>query len=118
LAEYTQKDLFGGVDAYGSHLSPPTASQRKQEAIERAEANAPDGWIDSAINAIRHAALSKRFITSDDVWPLVAAPPEPRAMGAAFQESARRNIIRKTDRVISSRRPECHGRPIAVWEVC
>ena len=25
--------------------------------------------------------------------------------------------IRKSDRVIASRRPECHGRPIAVWEV-
>ena len=113
-----QNDLFGGVDAYGMQMpSAQTAQESKQEAIERVAANAPDGWLDSAINAIRHAVLTRQFITSDDIWPLITAPPEPRALGAAFQEASRRGIIRKTDRVIASARAACHGRPIAVWEV-
>ena len=112
-----QNDLFGGVDAYGAQLPPPTAKELTDEAIHRVAANAPEGWIDSAVNAIRHLALTRTNINSDDIWPLVVAPPEPRAMGAAFQEAARRGIIRKTDRVVASRRPECHGRPIAIWEV-
>ena len=113
-----QNDLFGGVDAYGMQLPPPTGAELRDKAIQQVAANAPPNWIEDTINAIRHVSLTHRLISSDDVWPLVIHPPEPRAMGAAFQEAARRNIIRKTDRVISSRRPECHGRPIAVWEVC
>lgn len=112
-----QNDLFGGVDAYGMQLPPESMQELKRQAIERVAANAPDGWIDQAVNAIRHVTLTRRFITSDDIWPLVTAPPEPRALGAAFQEASRRGIIRKTDRVIASARPACHGRPIAVWEV-
>ena len=108
--------LFGGLDAYG-HQSQPTGETLRDEAIARVAANAPEGWIDSAVNAIRHLALTRTNINSDDIWPLVVAPPEPRAMGAAFQEAARRGIIRKTDRVVASSRPECHRRPVAVWEV-
>jgi hypothetical protein len=113
-----QLDLFGGggVDAYG-HALPVTAKARRDEAVARAGANAPEGWIEDAINAIRHVTLTKKTLTTDDVWPLVVTPPEPRAMGAAFQEAARRGVIRKTDRVQNSIRPECHSRPVAVWEV-
>lgn len=110
-----QADLFGGgVDAYG-HALP---AQRKAEAIARVAENAPDGWIEDAVNAIRYVSLTRQTLTSDDVWPLVVTPPEPRAMGAAFTEAARRGVIRKTDRVQNSKRPECHSRPVAVWEVC
>jgi hypothetical protein len=112
-----QKDLFGGVDAYGQQLPPPTGEQLKREAIDRVALNAPAGWIEDAVNAIRHVSLTRKFLTSDDIWPLVTAPPEPRAIGAAFQEAARRGVIRKTDRVIASARAACHGRPVAVWEV-
>lgn len=114
-----QLDLFGGgVNAYGHCETTTNRNQSaKQEAIARVASAAPEGWLEDAINAIRHVALSKTFLTSDDVWPLVNVPPEPRAMGAAFQEAARRRIIRKTDRVVSSRRQECHNRPVAVWEV-
>ena len=112
-----QADLFGGgVDAYG-HVTPATGSQRRDEAITRVAAHAPAGWIEDAINAIRHVSLSRQTLTSDDVWPLVVTPPEPRAMGVAFTEAARRKIIRKTDRVVNSTRPECHSRPVAIWEV-
>jgi hypothetical protein len=111
-----QRDLFGGPDAYGQITGTP--EQERDKAIARVAAAAPEGWVDDAIRAIRHVALNHRLISSDDVWPLVVTPPEPRAMGAAFQEAARRGVIRKTDRVIASRRPECHGRPIAVWVVC
>jgi hypothetical protein len=106
-----QQDLFT-TDAYGAQMPPPTGQQLRDKAIAQVAANAPANWIEDAITAIRHVCLS-----SDDIWPLVIQPPEPRAMGAAFQEAARRGVIRKTDRVVASRRPECHGRPIAVWEV-
>lgn len=110
-----QQDLFGGggVDAYG-HALP---AQLKSEAIARVAENAPDGWIEDAVNAIRHVSLNQQTLTSDDIWPLVVTPPEPRAMGAAFTEAARRGVIRKTGQMVNSRRPECHSRPVAVWEV-
>ena len=113
-----QNDLFGGVDAYGMQLPPPTDKQLRDKALAKVAENAPDGWVDDAINAIRHISLTRKTLTSDDIWPLVVNPPEPRAMGAAFTEAARRGLIRKTDRVVPSMRPECHRRPVAVWEVC
>ena len=90
----------------------------KARALERVAKNAPPGWMEDAIVAIRHLALTKKHITSDDIWPLVSKPPEPRAMGAAFTNAAKRGILRKTRMVQNSKRPACHSRPIAVWEVC
>jgi len=36
-------------------------------------------------------------------------------MGAVMRAAARRGLIVKTDRVVNSRRAECHARPVAVW---
>lgn len=116
-SDLSQGDLFGGLDAYG-HQPARTGADLKRQSLDRVASHAPEGWIDAAVVAIRSACVGRDQITSDDVWPLVTTPPEPRAMGAAFTEAARRGIIRKTDRVQNSRRPECHSRPVAVWEVC
>ena len=82
-----------------------SGKEGKVKALERVAKNAPPGWMEDAINAIRHVALSKSLITTDDIWPLVVAPPEPRAMGAAFTQAAKRGILRKTKTVQNSKRP-------------
>jgi hypothetical protein len=38
-------------------------------------------------------------------------------MGAAVRQAALSGLLRKTDRVRPSVRPECHRRPVAIWEV-
>jgi len=78
-----QQDLFT-TDAYGAQMPPPTGQQLRDKAIAQVAANAPANWIEDAITAIRHVCLSRTLISSDDIWPLVIQPPEPRAMGAAL----------------------------------
>lgn len=117
-----QSDLFGAPDAYGHFQSQAKAQQtegqaRRDRAIAQVAANAPAGWLEDGMLAIRSLALTRAEITSDDIWPLVEAVPEPRLMGALFREAMNRGYIRRTDRVRKSIRPECHCRPIAIWEV-
>lgn len=111
-----QGDLFGSC-AYGLPRAAPTGSQLRDLALARVEANAPDGWMDAALQAIRSLRGHKREITTDDLWELLPSPPEPRAMGAAVRQAALSGLLRKTDRVRPSVRPECHRRPVAIWEV-
>lgn len=113
-----QEELFGAPDAYGNvSARAGEAEARRDRAIAAVAANAPPGWIEDGLLAIRRLALTRSEITSDDVWPLVEAVPEPRLMGALFKEACSRGYIRRTDRVRKSTRPECHCRPIAIWEV-
>ena len=75
-------------------------------------------WRIEAEEAV--VTLAKRLpeFTTDEVWDLIeAAPPsEPRALGHVMTAMAARGWIRATDRVRKSRRPECHSRPVQIWE--
>ena len=95
-------DLFTGEQAKGAAL----------DALERSHM----WWITLATAEIRRLARRRDVLTSDDIWAVLRdAPPEPRAMGAAFRRAAREGVIRKTDHTIKSIRPECHGRDVRVW---
>lgn len=115
-----QQDLFGS-DAYGAPivLSPPapTGEQLRDLALARVQSAAPAGWMDAALAAIQSLRGIRREITTDDLWELLPTPPEPRLMGAAVRQAALSGLLRKTDRVRPSVRPECHRRPVAIWEV-
>lgn len=92
------------------------AQVARDEAIDRVERHAPVAWRVSALGAVRQIALRARAFTTDDIWDLVGPPPEPRAMGAVMRRAGRLGIARPTNRTQQSKRPECHARPLRVWE--
>ena len=69
------------------------------------------------------AADGGDVLTSDDIWHYMAryypklSTHDPRAMGAVFEKAAAAGLIRKTERTVKSKRPECHRRDIRIWEV-
>jgi hypothetical protein len=98
------------------------AEAARDEALARVEANADPEWKARTLDAIRWLCRTQREITTDDVWLYlrqhdIAAPHEPRALGAVMNQARNRGWIAATDRVINSSRPECHRRPVRVWQV-
>ena len=88
----------------------------RDEALARLE-RAHAEWINEALATVCLLANRRRELTTDAVWHLVGPPPkEPRAMGAVMRKAASRGWIRATDRTTLSVRPECHRRPIRIWE--
>jgi hypothetical protein len=92
------------------------------EAIDRVEKNSNQDWSQAAYLACCLVAEQQVFLTSDDVWEMLAtiAPQyqthEPRAMGAVMRRVARDKKIEPTDRYVKSNRPECHHRPQMIWD--
>jgi hypothetical protein len=113
----------GGTVSYEPTLfDQPAAVEARDRAIERADRAADPDWKRAVMHTIESLSRLRRTITTDDVWDTVhkwtsAAPAEPRAIGAVMKDAARAGLIRATDRYVVSQRPECHGRPIRVWEV-
>ena len=98
-----------------------TATKAADEAIARAGSNADSGWVRAALDAVRSLALARSRFTTDDVWELlerrgVQATHEPRALGAVIRMASKSGIIRATGQYVKSKRVECHGRPIMIWE--
>lgn len=109
-------------------LRDPEARQARDEALERVERGAGDDWKVKALAAVREVAgrcdyeevsddtwVAPRPFTTDDVWELLDAPPEPRALGAVMMTLARAGEIEKTGDYKQSTRKECHCRPIPYW---
>lgn len=96
------------------------AIEARDEAINKAENNANPHWKQAAEMAIRSIAVDRNEFTSDDVWlwlhdMAIEMPHEPRALGAMMVRASRQGLIKTTDRVRQSERPECHARPIRIW---
>jgi hypothetical protein len=97
---------------------PNSAEVARDEAVARVEEHASADWLAAAATAVGMLAMFYPEFTTDDVWEClveVEATHEPRALGPVMMKAARRGLIRKTDRVQNSRRPQCHARPVAVW---
>lgn len=86
-----------------------------EAALARVDAGAPAEWKDAARAVLARLAASGEPFTTDDVWALVAHPPEPRAIGALIRTAAQAGRIRRVGWKVSER-PECHCRPVAMWE--
>ena len=75
----------------------------------------------AATIAVAAVAAEGQPFTSDEVWGHLdahhpsLAPPDPRAMGAAFTQSQRRGLITPTDVTRRSGRPTNH-RPVRIWQ--
>lgn len=64
------------------------------------------------------AAQLPRFST-DDVWsrvPKLSHRPAAKVLGSLLLNAKRDGHIRATPEYIKSLRPECHHRPVRVWE--
>jgi hypothetical protein len=95
-------------------MNQTPADQAATEAIQRVSAANAD-WIAEHIGRVRDLARDHDTLTTDDVWPLVSNPSEPRAMGALMVAAGREGFIEATPTTVKSERVECHARPIRVW---
>ena len=96
--------------------------ETKDEAIDRVEEHADAEWKDAAYLACCFCAEIFPRFTTDMLWDMMDKvfyryeTHEPRAMGAIMRRAARDKIIAATALYVRSDRPQCHGRPVAVWE--
>lgn len=95
-------------------VTTPSADRAVAAAGQAANAE----WVERARGAVTILASQRETFTTDDVWERVdgkAATHERRAMGAVMRWAEREGLIRKAGGYVPSRRPECNGRPVAVW---
>lgn len=92
---------------------PDAERDRGEQAIRQAGENAPADWLIEAFGTVRLLAETQAKFTADDVWRMVGAPPEPRALGAIMRQAKREQLCEPTDMFVTSERR--HGAPIRVW---
>lgn len=109
--------LFDEVDAKTARrMDPVQAEANKEAALARVDAAADPEWKKKARDAIRIVACQQPELTTDDVWKLVPATRENRALGALMTEAARAGIVALTEKTTKSARPGCNRRPVRVWK--
>lgn len=101
---------------------PPPVGDAMSAGMQQADDNANAQWKHVFDACVLAAARKKREITSDDVLTeLEALPNAPSthnlaAIGPAMVRAGAMGILRRTDRVKRSERPEKHGNRQNVWE--
>lgn len=102
---------------------PPAVQDRIAEGMEAADAHANPEWKHIFDACVLAAARKKAEITSDDVLAEIEQLPNPpsthnlAAIGSAMVRAARvGKILRRTNRVQRSERPDKHGNRHNVWE--
>lgn len=73
-------------------------------------------WQGDSLSAVKKVARKSKTFTTDEVWPLVDYPVEPRIMGSLMRMAEVEGIASPTNRFVISERPECHSRPVRVWK--
>jgi hypothetical protein len=91
--------------------------RRRDAGTAAADEHAGDFWRVTCDQAIRHlAAIPGRRWTVEDLRNLgVPEPVSRNAWGARLNAASRAGVIKKVD-YWPSRRPEAHGRVLAVWQ--
>ena len=98
-----------------------TGTQLRDQALVDVAVNADPDWWQHAVNIVQDVAATSFDFTTDDIWcelerRSIATPHEPRAIGAVVAAVKRLGLIAPTNRYRPSSRPECHARPIRVWQ--
>lgn len=98
-----------------------TGAELRDQALVDVAVNANPDWWQHAVNIVRDVAATSFDFTTDDIWcelerRSIATPHEPRAIGAVVVAVKRLGLIAPTNRYRPSSRPECHARPIRVWQ--
>lgn len=97
-------------------------SASAQIGMQQADDNANERWKHVFDACVLAASRKKAEITSDDVLAEIEALPDPptthnlSAIGAAMRRACGMGVLRGTDRVKRSERPEKHGNRQNVWE--
>lgn len=90
------------------------------EAIDRGRRHADPEWTSAARSALRHLTSTRLNFTTDDLHALLAHQSahthDTRALGSVMRWGERTGICHPTDRFGKSTRPECHSRPVRIWE--
>ena len=98
-----------------------TGTQLRDQSLVDVAVNANPNWWQHAVNIVQDVAATSFDFTTDDIWcelerRNVMTPHEPRAIGAVVVAVKRLGLIAPTNRYRPSNRPECHARPIRVWQ--
>lgn len=98
-----------------------TATETRDKALANVAANTDEQWWQETMLIIKHIATNTFDFTTDDIWAYLATttlptPHERRALGALMMAACRAGLITPTDRYRQSKRPQCHARPIRVWQ--
>ena len=93
------------------------ARKNRDEAMERVEENAEEGFSERARAVIQQVAEAKEDFTSDDVWPILGknSTHNRKAIGPPFNSLVRAGVIEKTGEWRPSTDPECNGRDKPVY---
>ena len=105
-----------------SLFDEPLAIALLEDAIERVGLNADQLWALEAFKIVEMLSIQRHDFTTDDVWEWMnqmhptLTTHEPRAMGAVMRRASQMGLCVPTERYSKSLRPECHRRPIRVWQ--
>jgi hypothetical protein len=99
------------------YLDVAEGARRREEGIARAEAHAPDGWVDRAADVLYRLAREQETVIADDLWIALGddVPHETRAAGAVWRRAAREGWLERTPTFVKSARPSTHRMDIPVW---
>ena len=112
---------LAGIKPRMETMTAATGTQLRDQALVDVAVNADPDWWQHAVNIVRDIAATSFDFTTDDIWcelerRSIATPHEPRAIGAVVVAVKRLGLIAPTNRYRPSSRPECHARPIRVWQ--
>lgn len=105
-----------------SQKLPPAAQAAKADGMQAADDHANPKWRHFFDGCVLAAARKKLEITSDDVLAEIEALPNKpdthnlAAIGPAMSRAAKMGILKGTNRVKRSERPEKHGNRQNIWE--
>jgi hypothetical protein len=115
----TSRHQFG-LDFSGK--LPPLAQAAKADGMKAADDHADPKWKRWFDDCVMLAAKKKPRIVSDDVLAELEALPNPpdthtlKAIGSAMVRAVKAGILRPTNEVKRSERPEKHGNRQNVYE--
>lgn len=69
-----------------------------------------------AVRALTQLAITKQYVTSDDLHEVVGDPETPNQMGPVFDAARTMGLLRDTGRMFHSRRGPAKGRKVTLWE--
>lgn len=103
-------------------MATPAMREVRNEAIDRARANANEEWFEFMVSMVRNVAISQPELTTDAVWREAEfhynrpTTHNASAIGPVMLEAIDRGYIsRKEGFSRKSERPQSHGRLLRVF---
>lgn len=98
-------------------LNSVAGTATREMAIEQIDSNTSENWKAAAMQALQKVAATVERFTTDLVWEVLDGEPhDNRAMGPVMRRAWKAGLIEPTDQHELSERPQCHRRPMRVWQ--